>query len=87
MPVQTRSMTKTHQATRKPMTEGHIDDIRQIHQNIHSIKNFNMTNFIKHMCHDERIMWWVIGLEEDTVQDSDIPENDYKAVYDEVHQK
>ena len=33
-----------------------------------------MTNFIKHMCHDERIMWWVIGLEEDTVQDGDIPE-------------
>ena len=73
--MKTRSQSKTTAQRTLAGTQDIEGIFRQIHKGTFVLVNpSDLTD-------EHRILWWITGLEEGTFKDSDIPEEDYEAVY------
>jgi hypothetical protein len=89
MTIQTRSQTTTTKQQAKHAiahkTLKNTPDIEVVFRRIHR-GEFVLVN-PSDLTDEHRILWWLTGIEEGKFGDSDIPSDDYEAVYDGLHGK
>lgn len=88
MTIQTRSQTTTtttkqHAVAHKTLKN--TPDIEVVFRRIHR-GEFVLVN-PSDLTDEHRILWWLTGIEEGKFGDSDIPSDDYEAVYHGLHGK